>query len=356
MIILAILFSFFIDQTHADRITDMVPSNARAQGMGMAGINSLNDSYAMFYNPANLAEKRNKPKIELINVQGELSEYSINALGGRHGSPLSLGSVYDYLKSSAGEWTGYRFNIYPNFTSRFISFGVLYEQDFAAKYDGPDPDIVGDEAKVTQRGYRRIMPTAAASFRMLKGILRFGYSIAVEYLGEVSATVTKPDGKSLSYTNGIQEGTAVRQTAGLTMTLPFQHLPSFSVVARDIAGSRYFGGSLDKVRKMTIDGGFSHTTYFGQAMDLKITADYRDTLNQTETNAMRRIFAGAELVLGHAISIRGGYGQGYPSAGLGFRVKKTKIDLSWYSQEMGDRLRDDRDQRVGLHITMSLGN
>lgn len=340
----------------ADRITDVVPTNTRALSMGGAGINVVDDSYAAFLNPANLARKSSRPRLELFNAQLEMSEWAVNAVGSRNGNPLSLGSVYKYLEANQGEWVGYRYSFFPNFTSRFFSFGLLYEQAMSAKYDGVDPLTPGSEPMVTHSGYRRVMPTGSLSFRLMKGILKFGYSIGLEHLGVVSAVVTNPADKSLSYTSGIHEGFAVRQVAGTTLTLPFRNLPSFSFVARDLFGSHYFGGDIQDTRRMTFDLAMSHTTYFGKAIEVKLSADWRDFVNKYATPFMRRFFTGAEIRLGRAFFLRGGYGQGYPTAGIGLRTGRTKFDLGWYSMEMGDRLRDDRDQRIGLHITWSLFN
>ncbi len=341
----------------ADRVTDIVPLNARSQGMGQTGVNASNDSYAAFINPANLASKRNKPHFEIINAQIEGSENAGNALFSGRKNPMSLGDVYPYLKSNKGEWAGYRYSIYPNFTSRFLSVGLLYDAKFAAKYDLADPNIVGDTDKVTHKGYRRVMPTASLSFRLFGGILRFGYTLGLEYLGVVNSVVTSPDTKQLSHSNGIYEGIAVRNTAGLTLTLPYAHLPSFSFVARDIGNARYHGGGLREVRKMTFDGGVSYSTYFSRWLEMMLTADYRDITNQLGTGSrMRRLFTGTEIRVGKAVSLRGGYAQGYPAAGLGFRMNRLKMDLSYYKDERGDRLRDDGDDTFALQITWSLLN
>jgi hypothetical protein len=326
--------------------------------MGQSGVNASNDSYAAFINPANLASKRNKTHFELLNVQVEGSEQAGNALFGARKNPMSLGSVYPFLKSNTGEWVGYRYSVFPNFSSRFFSFGLLYESKFAAKYDLADPNVLNDTPKVTHKGFRRIMPTASLSFRLFGGILRFGYSLGLDYLGAVNSVVSNPDNStSLSHTSGIYEGVAVRNTAGLTLTLPFAHLPSFSFVARDIGNARYHGGGLREVRKMTMDGGVSYSSYFLRWLELTLTADYRDMTNALQTGSrMRRLFTGAEIRLGKAISLRGGYAQGYPSFGIGFRMNRIKIDFSQYKEERGDRLRDDGDSVYAMQIVWSLFN
>jgi hypothetical protein len=252
---------------------------------------------------------------------------------------------------------GYRYSIFPNFTSRFFTFGLLYESKFAAKYDLADPNIPNDTTKITVHGYRRVMPNASLSFRMLGGVLRFGYSLGIEYLGVVNNTVSNPDNKDLSYSAAMATGLAIRNTAGLTITAPIAHLPSLSLVARDIGNARYHGGGYRDVRKMSFDAGIGYSEYIGKWLEVLLTADYRDATNQIGVGSrMRRLFTGAEIRLGRTISLRGGYGQGYPSMGFGFKVNRVKLDLSYYREERGDRLRDDGDAMFAMQLTWSLFN
>jgi len=355
VLLIALLLTGCLNFAIADVITDSVPVSARTLGMGSTGVSLVEGSYSAFMNPANLATKRNKPKIELLNLQLDFNEGGINTIGSTK-NPTSLGSTYDWLKSNTGEWAGSRFSIYPNFSSRFVSFGILYESNFAAKYDLADPNIANSTSTLTQKGFKRLMPTGSLSFRMMGGVLKFGYTLAVDYLGVANAVVAQPETKDLSFTNGILEGVGIRHTVGTTLTLPVAHVPSFSAVVRDVGNTKYFGGSLNRTQKMSLDVGMGHLTYVGKAIDFRWGVDFRDVMNQTKTNRMRRIFSGAELKLFQAMSLRAGFGQGSLSAGFGVKLKRINVDFSWYSAEMGNRLRDDVDSRYVLQFTWSLFN
>ena len=65
-----------------------------------------------------------------------------------------------------------------------------------------------------------------------------------------------------------------------------------------------------------------------------------------------RFCTGLELSIRDFIILRGGWGQGYPSAGVGFKFKKGEFNLTWFSQEIGPDYQSQRDLRFMFQYHM----
>lgn len=335
----------------ADRIANMIPTEARTLSMGNSGLCLLNDSYAIFYNPANLANKRVKPKFELINFQMDSTVVSINAVASKMINASNLKSLYPYLKDNRGQWGGFGYSVYPNFTSRFFSFGLLYRESYGAQYVDADQNL-GTSVTLKQNGLREISPVGAVSFRLMGGVLKFGYSVKLQTLGIVDKSVSSPGTSSLDWRSGMMTAVGLNMTGGMTLTLPFKHLPTVAVVARNIGSTNH---PQEKI-PMNFDLGVAHTTYVGRSLHLRLALDHRDVTNRLKASRMRRLFAGAEVRLFNTLNLRGGYGQGYPSAGFSIGGKSARVEFSWSSEEMMDGLRTERNQKFTLHIIKSFLN
>lgn len=348
--LLFVALTLFSD-ARADVLSNLVPTEAKALGMGNTGISLLNDSYAMFYNPANLANKQVKPKIEPLNVQGDFSNESFNALASNQTNPLSLSDMYSHLKSNPGQWASHGFSVYPNITTRFASLGMLYRQTYSAKYEQANT-AAGTPIALRLKGFREFSPTAALSFRLFGGVLKFGGAVYLKTFSKVDQVIKNPDSASKSWETGSTTKVGVDSTAGVTLTLPYAHLPTFSFVARNMGTQTYPGFKIP----IMFDVGMGHTTYFGRSVHLRLEADHRDVTNSMKLGHMRSLFMGAELRFFGVLNLRGGYAQGYPSAGFGLAFKKLRIDFGWYSEEMAEGLRSDRNQRYVMQIAWSLFN
>lgn len=353
---LGVFLSF--PKAFADKFNTETSSEAAMLGMGNAGINVSRGPYSVFYNPANIAAKNTGTHVQLVNFQFEASQGLISQLGSANNvNFLGLGSLYPALKSNPDVFAGGRFSLYPNITLRNVSLGLLYEVNQAAAYRASD-------GALRVRTRNRFSPTAALSYRFFGGILRLGASAQWVTVGNAETALSPPIPGALDYKSFINSLSGFSFAGGTTLTLPFRYLPSFSVVARDIGGTRYGYVPLVKfgdrrkpyTQPMTFDFGSSMLFLLGRRLEMKVALDYRDLTNQLAGGRFRHVFAGSELVIYDALRARVGLQHGYLSYGLGLSTKKASLDFAVYSDETEDRLRGGADTRYVLQYTWELFN
>lgn len=356
LVAVAVFLSF--PKAFADKFNTETSSSARALGMGNVGVNTERGSYSLFYNPANLAAKDTKTQIQVLNFSADLNDgWASRAGGGEYSNFQNLEGLYGDLVNHKNTYVGGRFSIYPNVTVRHFSFGLLYEVNQGA-------EVRASDSALRVKARNRFGPTLGLSFRFFKGILRIGGAVQLLTVGNADTVVAQPITPStLEFSRYINSGTGLSKSAGMTLTLPFRFLPSFSLVARDIGGTTYSGARFVKfgdgrnVAKsdMTFDLGTSLTIYLAKRMEMKLAMDYRDYVNQLDGGNFRHINLGTEISLYDVIKLRVGMTHGYMTYGFGINTNKASLDLAAYADEKDDRLRGSRDQRYVLQYTWNLG-
>ena len=347
---LGVLLSF--PDAFADRFNTETSSSAEFLGMGNAAISSGRGPYAMFYNPANLSSKETKTVIQPINMQLDANP-GLLGQGLSVGSFANLSSLYGSLKKTPDNYVSGRYSIYPNLTSRYFSFGLLYEKAQGAMVRSTDGALI-------VRARDRFAPSAATSLRLLSGILRFGLSLQLLTVGAADETYLVPvNTSSLSYGSAIKSGMGISKNVGVTVTLPIRYLPSFSLVGRDLASTTYSSrgllsfGSAGKptAQPMTFDLAISGTMYLTRRIELKGEFDYKDVTLALGGTVLQRGFMGADLVFFDLIHLRGGLAHGYFTGGLGFDTRKSSLDIATYADEFGSALRGSADRRYVFQYT-----
>jgi len=135
-------------------------------------------------------------------------------------------------------------------------------------------------------------------------------------------------------------------------------LPTFSAVLRNATASQWEsiedGGEPNKIHQ-TMDLGFSITPQIGKAARVHMEVNWKDIHNQYDTAAQRRIGAGIELDFNRRIFIRGGYGDGWGSGGIGVRSRTFIMDLTTYAIDRSfDGFREQEDRRFVLSLSSGL--
>jgi hypothetical protein len=74
----------------------------------------------------------------------------------------------------------------------------------------------------------------------------------------------------------------------------------------------------------------------------------RDAANSSHISVLGRLAIGLEFNFRHVFFLRGGWGSGYPNAGLGLRRKKSELSLTWSNAEIGTGYHDVQDTRYIL--------
>ncbi len=352
-----LIFIFNTPRALSDRFdgSTVMPS-AKSLGMGNAGINSERGPNSVFYNPANIAAKSTATSVQLLNFSVEGSEMWVaQTQNGGNINVMDLSKFYTTLDSNKNAYEQARYSIYPNITFRNLSLGLLYQKDRGAMVRETDGALYVHARDI-------VAPTAALSFRLFGGILRFGGMVQLLSYGYADKYIQNPTLSTADWGKQMSANSGLVKTAGFTLSLPFQHLPSFSLVARNIGGTSFSRPALGTsgqststipTQPMTYDFAASFVHYVSGQIESKFELDYRDVTNKNQGSRMQHIFAGAELSLFHFIQLRAGYMHGYPTAGFGMGNQRGSINLTWYSDEMEDRLRAFRDQKFVIQYTRS---
>ncbi len=330
-----------------------ISSSTRGLAMGSTGINTERGAYSVFYNPGNLAAKENKMQIQALNFQLDTSEMLFGNMSRfRDFNFTSVESLAGASKKSASRWNGGRFSLYPNFTIRSFSLGMLYEVNQSAYTNASD-----QSTRVRVRN--RFAPTAALAFRLLDGVIRIGASVHLLNVGEMDKTFSSG---ATDYKSSVQTGTGLSKNIGATLTLPIKFLPSFSAVFRD-AGSTLFkkglvsafgSGELADNRGGTVDLGASATVYFGKNIETRWTADLRDATQRLGAVTTRKFNFGGEISIKRFLHLRGGYSAGHFSAGLGLNGRNGTLDFAVYTDETSNTSTSQQDTRFSIQYTWNL--
>lgn len=355
-VLVVLLLMSFPRNSLADKFDTSTAYDAREYGMGMASVNLGRGAYAMFSNPANIVPKETTTNFQLVNLQLDTSDGFYSAINNKSGSNfLSLADLKKGLDSYPNTFVGGRYSVFPNVTLRYLSFGLLYEVNQGAMVRA------GDKALYV-KARNRFAPVAAASFRLLSGILRFGASAQMLTVGNANTYVSAPVNPAISFSDVVRAGSALVMTGGMTLTLPFRYLPSFSVVLRNIGDSQFAGtpavawgkGGQPADMPMSFDYGSSMTVYLGRRLEAKLAFDYRDVSNQYKGGPLRHMFMGTELIAYDMLKLRAGMAHGYWTFGAGINTPKASIDIAAYADEMDDRLRGSKEQRFVLQYSWGL--
>ena len=359
-LLVLLTFSFFSQTSSAidfeDAIFPELATSSRALAMGNAFISKVDDSSAVFYNPAGLGTVR-YPHFHLSNIQLEVNKGLLSSgSGGAIGDALknttkmfSLDGTREVLNQHVGTIAHSRFHMLPNFTSRYFSFGYLVAKRTRAVV--VDSSATGFEfADRFDHG-----PYAALNISLFGGVFKAGLSTIFlnrkELLGtaDPAATLTVSD-------SSYKKGNAFIATAGGKITLPIVFLPTFSATLHNAFDQEFKNGRAAGVPdqiKPSVDVGFSITPQLGNSSRLHLEVNYKDLSKEFDNvSASRKILLGMELDFSRVFFIRAGYGDGYGSFGLGMRSRKVEFDITTYAVDSStDKFRGEEDRRFALSIS-----
>jgi hypothetical protein len=141
----------------------------------------------------------------------------------------------------------------------------------------------------------------------------------------------------------------------LAFSIPSPVKPTVSFTVRDIGNTSfhmYKGLHTPPTDKQEMIGAFSLEV---DAPLIKVTpvieARY---LTDTDMNLGKKINAGVEVQL-PALALRGGFHQGYWTAGLGMNLGIIMLDVASYGVEMGEYPGQKEDRRYVLELTVDFG-
>lgn len=341
----------FEDATYPELIV-----SSRALAMGNAFISKVDDSSSPFYNPAGLGTVR-YGHLHLSNFLLEANKDWSKQTTGGNGTDLvtnipkgfSLDGTRELLLENRGQISHRKFQFTPNLTTRFFSLGYMYSTQTRA-YLGAESTDQFEYADRTDHG-----PYAAANLSLFGGIFKIG--ISTVYLNRKEAIgEADPDEKISLDKNDYDQGSGFISTAGMRLTLPWNLLPTFSIVRRNAFGNGWGStsgaGAPDKI-KTTHDLGFSITPQIGKSTRVHLEVNYKDALGAySDVKTSRRVMLGLELDFSRVIFFRLGYGDGFGSGGLGVRTQKVEFDLTTYASDLSNSsFRGKEDRRFVLGVS-----
>lgn len=330
-------------------------TSARALAMGNAYINKVDDSWAAFYNPAGLGTVR-KPQLHLGNIHFEASNQLLRIVSqgpatdipGNYADSFKADEMRTMLAKDQGKLAHSRMQAFPNFTVRGMTLGYLFSQRNRA--------IINDDAantfEIAER--RDHGPVFALNASLFGGIFKVGASAVYLFRRDLYKEVA-PNASTKIEDSDYQYGRGLQLTTGARITLPWAMLPTFSAVLRnatqnDFEGSKS-GGPPDEIEQ-TVDYGFSLTPQIGKRMRIHMEANLKDAHDAYETDIKRRLAAGIEIDFNRRIFIRGGWGDGWGSGGIGLRGRSFIFDLTTYAVDRSlDGFRKEEDRRWALSLS-----
>jgi hypothetical protein len=319
----------------------------RAQGMGGAGVATVNDPAALFINPAGLGRIRG-PYFSLVNAELETNYDTQSALSvnSNYGAITNTQNLLGVAVANPDKHLHFLLQTLPAFVTTNFGFGVLGKYDFDAQYNATTGlmhlDYFNDYAAVM--GY---------CFRLFSGVLKIGVAGKVVnrvYVSQdISNTATNVTLQSLP----AAEGTGAGWDASAMVTIPWAYLPTFTVVAHDIGntkftlGSGYFvkSGVTPPPQMQSVDAGIGFFPIVGRGTRMSITAEYRDIQNPQAVDFFRAFHAGAELNVADTLFLRAGMNEHYYTAGLEWDFIHNQIQIATYGEDIGTPANPQEDRR-----------
>jgi hypothetical protein len=329
---------------------DLIPGSrytgARGAGMADAYLPFGEDvASGLFYNPALLGRIR-KAVAEPVNLILGTSQDTLSMLNSDIYRVTSLSGYSNTLQNHPGRVAGAHGAFVPTFGLPGFAIGLLMDSQTSAQYS--------TDGSIQYRSRYQFIPTIGTGFKLFSGLVRVGYSL--QWVNQASGSGSALVTDDLSYTNRLQKGSTLSHNFGLAMTVPVRYLPTFNFVVRNAFGSSYRNFSflpvsvnssgVPSTEPMTLDGSFSLQPKLGQGATLNLGLVYRDMTNRSGVLLMGHFALGAEFVFRDQFFIRGGWGGGYPAAGVGLKNRRAEMSFAWFSEEVGSQYLGQRDRRV----------
>lgn len=335
---------------------DLIPgsryTSARGAALGDANLPYADDVMSgLFYNPAGLS-KVNRFEITPVNVASYLNNDFFNLWNSNFYNAISLPAYVSRLKQTPGQFGGMGGQLGFGLGIPGVSIGFLLLSQVGAKSNG--------DGTVTWQSNYQLVPALGTGFKLGGGLLRVGYSL--QWVNSAQGTVTAPDTGPIGYDLGLARGSTFSHTLGLTLTVPMDFLPTFNLVVRNVLDSIYNPFSLLPVSQgsttlpntevTTGDASFSFQMILGKGALGRFVLQTRDLSDRTHVTYMAHIAAGMEVDFNGKLQLRGGFGSGYPCAGIGIKRRGAQFDLSVYSEEIGSGYLSQKDTRYLLQYQM----
>ena len=344
-----ILFIVFVSSSaFAAPLQDMNTS-VRALGMGNAFIGVAQGLDALFYNPAGLARN---PGVSWTIVDPKVGASGYEAFTKVQGLQ-NAGDLSATLAELYGEnvWLGV--GAKTGMTFPLVAFAVYDSADASLSVHNPAYTTLGVDV-VNDFGYAAgfgamVIPGVEVGMG-IKWIKRLGSRapVGASLIGDLDPDVIMQNIRN--------EGIGYGLDLGMNFTIPAPVQPTFSFAWRNVGTTKFRTANTS----MTAPPSEPSEMILGAALGIHLplvsvtpTFDYR-YLDRSDVQLSKKINFGVEVSL-PLIDIRGGFHQGYYTAGVGLNLGMFRIDAATYGEELGEYAGQKEDRRYMVQATLELG-
>jgi hypothetical protein len=320
--------------------------NVRSLGMGGIYMSIVNDSNAVFYNPAALGRLEGF-RLKVLNIEAGVN--GVDAYNNFKDIDMNSSSSYNDLYGKhiwlrAGGKTGVAIPY----------FGVGAFSDSHAQLELHNPAFPQFSTEFTS-DYGLVVggavPIGPGSFAglSLKRISRWGGAKDID-LGTLAG------GNLTTIANQFQDkGNGYGVDVALMSTLPVPFSPTVSAVWQDV-GCTAFDMSAGTQAPPRIHDNLSlgiSTLMDLPGLDWTTGLEYRH-ITESEYPLAEKLHLGTEISL-PLIDLRAGLNQGYSSYGLGINFLFLSLDLASYTEERGAYAGQTPENRIQIGLSLDLG-
>jgi hypothetical protein len=320
----------------------------RPMGMGGAFVALSNDSNALFYNPAGLADIQTvRAPIFPLEVEVTENTYSIY----QDATDVDFDSEQEtaqFLRDNVGELAHLNISIVPSYSMPRFAFCVFG----TARIDTEAHDLQYPRLEV--QAINDYGLGAGYAHPLLGDSLFIGASLKYVFRQSLTQEYTVTDIVESDFDERVKDdlidGDGALLDLGVIYKLTILGLANTRV---GLSANNLIGSKLGDAQDMDdhVDIGIA------QDLDLKATKltlalDYVDLFSQIgeDDDPAKRIRFGAEIELLKFLELRAGIYQGYFTGGLGLDGKVVRLDLLTYAEELGTYAGQRADRRYSLRL------
>ncbi len=336
--------------------------SAYFRGRGDTGIAIAEDGDAVLFNPAGLALAPHLyNKIILASPSLEFSRDTrdvVKQIAIQNEDPT------DILKEHIGKAQHFRFGEFTGILLRKVAIGAYVDQSMTVLLY-KDPTLGALE---TVDASAKLDLAATFSLADCWSKQSFCLGLTSKFIrrtqGAIKANAAEASQlKDLSGDSLAMTGSGVGVNLGAMYRWTEQKVPfHMGFTIEDVAGTNFTPEkptTLVKSERPLKD--IKQTLNLGLALipgtqfsRIKLLFDYKDLLNVYKQETGKHVHLGGELSILNFIGFTFGLNQGYPSVGFYTDLRFLRVDLGFYSEELGDALGERSDERyfVGLRIAL----
>lgn len=340
---------FLVASAHAE--TSTMNSSVRALGMGDAFTALADDSSALFYNPAGLARVRGI-NLKIFSLHAGAS--GLEAYNKIKDLDSSDQQAYaNALRDLYGEnvWSGLGGS--TALTLPMFGFAIYDHADALIRVENPVyPEI--NTNVINDYGYVAGFGVPLGPFVHVGSNLRYVKRSGARMPYGASLVADLDSDKIYSKLTNWGKGYGADLGVNFVLPAPF-FTATVSGVWRNVGGMSFKSDDPNThIPSEKNDIGVGVALNFNTPLlSIAPAVDVR-YLNREDLQLTRKLNFGIEVGI-PLLDIRGGFHEGYYTAGLGVNMGLFKVDVATYGVELGDYPGQIEDRRYVLEVTMELG-